>query len=133
MQNRWLTVFMVFLILLQPVVSLASVCDMVGASVQNTLASIHGSDSSTTSGSVGQDAGQPACHEKATLDLTKATPYHSCAGGQNCAAACSVLSSTVAYVYRSTAITPTEPYYQNITRVITSPSPSQLYRPPRLS
>ena len=123
MQKRCLKVFMVLLILLQPLVALPSACVVSGGTSQTSLVSMGEQEEKVL----------PPCHEDLVPTATQSIDCTSCAGGSFCAAACSIVSPTLTCEYHSTAILQADAPFQQVTQALTSPSPSEHYRPPRLS
>ncbi|CAA0119205.1 Uncharacterised protein [Halioglobus japonicus] len=137
MRNRAITRLMIFLMLLQPVTSLASACFMPGDSEQRTAQamalSLAASHTAKTDHDMQAKRSAPSCHEEATPAPNESDTCKSCTGGVLCSTACSVMSSSVTCDYHNALAARPDVHYTIITQAIIAPSPFELYRPPRLS
>lgn len=135
MQNRWLALFMILLMLVQPVVSLASACSMTGFSDQQTSTAMSALDSSTSYDNLVQKSGHHGCHEPSVAPVqTDSDKCKSCASDASCANSCSIASSIFASVFYSgdIALSLSHARYESITQSPFPQSPAEFYRPPRL-
>ena len=126
MQNRGLKVLMMLLLLVQSVAGLATPCAMMSGT------DVAAPNSSVTD-AAGAENAHPACHESKTPSRTETVKCPSCGGDVLCATACSVASSAICSDSFWADIEHVHTHYQDTIQSITSPSPSEHYRPPKLS
>ena len=133
MQNRYLTVFMMVLALLQPVASLASVCGMSAAGMQGAAPTGSTGDAAAAIVDQRPKASLPACHQEPIPTPVDTSHCDACSGGGDCTTACSMLSPVVTAAVFSPTLAPDDVRYQSVTPAVSTSPPSELYRPPRLS
>lgn len=133
MQSRCLKVAMILLMLIQPMASLASACAMSGFSDQQVMAAMYTAEPSTSYEKLPDETGHNACHESVAPTQTEMDKCKSCTGDASCATSCSIASPMFSSAFFSGDIALSHVQYESISQSHYSQSPSELYRPPRLS